>query len=79
MDVPIAQVLSLVPVPYLHAAFTALRYIYSSVQHAQESKQQLAVLAQQAAYLMHTLDVEYRAGRLKESTSTSATLGRLMR
>ncbi|KAF7982500.1 hypothetical protein HWV62_28092 [Athelia sp. TMB] len=78
MDVPIAQVLSLVPVPYLHAAFTALRYIYSSVQHAQESKQQLAVLAQQAAYLMHTLDVEYRAGRLKESTSTSATLGRLM-
>ena len=63
--------LSLVPVAYLAPAFAALRFIWSSVEQAQASKQQLRVLAQSIAQLLHTINGEYRAQRLLESgTST---------
>jgi hypothetical protein len=70
MDI-IHQCLSLVPVPYLAPAFSVLKHIWSSVQQAQASKQQLKVLTQSIAQLLRTIDEEYRAQRLlKSRTST---------
>jgi hypothetical protein len=63
MDI-IQQCSSLAPFPYLAPAFTVLKFIWSSVQQAQASKQQLEVLAQSIAQLLKTLDGEYRAQRL---------------
>jgi hypothetical protein len=63
MDI-IQQCSSLVPFPYLAPAFTVFKFIWSSVQQAQASKQQLEVLTQSIAQLLKTLDGEYRARRL---------------
>jgi hypothetical protein len=63
MDI-IQHCLSLAPVPYLAPAFTVFKFIWSSVQQAQASKQQLEVLTQSIAQLLKTLDGEYRARRL---------------
>jgi hypothetical protein len=63
MDI-IHQCLSLAPVPGLVPAFAALRFIYSSVQQAQASKEQLVALTQSIAQLLHTLDRGFHAGRL---------------
>src|ERR1700683_295751 len=73
MDI-IHQCLSLVPVPYLAPAFAALRFIWSSIEQAQTSKQQLKALAQSIAQLLQTLDGQYCARRLLEvQTSKSLT------
>jgi hypothetical protein len=63
MDI-IHQCLSLVPVPYLAYAFSALRLIWSSVQQAQASKRQLDILSELVAQLLKTLNGQYRARRL---------------
>lgn len=74
----IEQCLALVPaVPCLHTTFTALRYIWSSVQRVQGSKRQLQVLTLRIAQVLHTLDSEFRAGRLAESSALNATLADL--
>ena len=56
--------LSLAPLPYLSPAFSALRYIWSSIEQVQTSKQQLEALAQSIAQLLQMLDEEYKAKRL---------------
>ena len=64
--------LSLTPVPYLAPAFSALRFICSSIAQAKASKLQLEALAQSIAQFLKTLNGEYRAGRLAQGgTSTS--------
>lgn len=79
MDI-VYQCLTLAPVPYLAPAFAVLRFIWSSVQQAQASKQQLHALAQTVAQLLWTLNQEYSAGQLQEcKTSTPlADLGRFV-
>ena len=76
MDI-IHQCLSLAPVPYLDFAFSVFRFIWTSVEQAQASKQQLRALAQTIAQLLSTLDKEYRAGRLvqAETSTPVADLG----
>jgi hypothetical protein len=61
MDI-IQQCLSLSPVPYLHPAFSVFKFIWSSIQQAQASKQQLEALVQLITQLLMALDGEYRAG-----------------
>jgi hypothetical protein len=80
MDI-IHQCLSLAPVPYLDFAFSVFRFICTSVEQAQASKQQLHALAQTIAQPLSTLNKEYCAGRLVQAdTSTPvAELGRFMR
>ena len=63
MDV-IHLCLSLAPLPYLSPAFSALRYIWLSIEQVQTSKRQLEALAQSIAQLLQALDDEYRAQRL---------------
>ncbi|KIM77023.1 hypothetical protein PILCRDRAFT_825765 [Piloderma croceum F 1598] len=65
-------VLSRVPVPYLAHAFNVLRFILSSVEQVQASKQQLHALAQTAAQLLSTLNQEYHAGRLVHAETSAA-------
>jgi hypothetical protein len=77
MDI-IHQCLSLAPVPYLGPAFSAFKFIWSSVQQVQASKQQLETLAQSIAQLLQTLNGEYRAGRLLQA-GTSSPLTNLRR
>ena len=77
MDI-VQQCLSLVPVPYLAHTFNVLRFILSSVEQVQASKQQLHALAQTAAQLLSTLNQEYHAGRLVH-TETSAAVADLDR
>jgi hypothetical protein len=77
MDI-IYSCLSLAPVPYLAPAFSALRFIWLSVQQVQASQQQLEALAQSIAQLLHMLDEEFRAGRLLQSR-TSTPLADLCR
>jgi hypothetical protein len=50
--------------PYLAPAFSALRFICSSIAQAKASKLQLEALAQSIAQFLKTLDGEYRARRL---------------
>lgn len=71
MDI-IHHCLSLVPVPYLVPAFSALRFIWLSVEQAQASKQQLKALAETIANLLQTINGEYEAGRLVESKTSKA-------
>jgi len=80
MDI-IHQCLSLAPVPYLDFAFSVFEFIWTSVEQAQASKQQLHALAQTIAQLLSTLNKEYCAGRLVQAdTSTPvAELGRFVR
>ena len=75
----IATCLSLFPIPSLHAAFSALRIIWSYVQEAKGCERQLGLLARYVAELLYTLDGEYRAGRLEESTSPDEPLERLQK
>jgi hypothetical protein len=77
MDI-VDQCLSLTPVPHLVPAFAVLRFIWSSVQQAQASQQQLQTLAQTIAQLLWTLNREYSAGRLREG-QTSTPLADLRR
>ena len=79
MDI-VQQCLSLTPVPYLAPAWSILRFIYSSVEQAQASKQQLQALAQTIAQLLWTLNREYFSGQLLyENTSTTVDdLGRFV-
>lgn len=76
MDV-IQQVFSLAPVPYLAPAFSVLRFIYSSVQQVQDSKQQLIALTQAIAQLLGTIDAESKAGRMIESKQSATALKNL--
>src|SRR5882762_2265916 len=69
MDI-IHQCLSMVPVPYLTPAFAALRFIWSSVEQARASRQQLQALAQSIAQLLQTLHDQYRSGRLLEAKTS---------
>jgi len=79
MDI-IYQCLSLAPVPYLAPAFSVLRFIYSSVEQAQASKQQLQALSQTIAQLLWTLNKEYRSERLLYAKTSTAIddLGRFV-
>jgi hypothetical protein len=69
MDI-IHHCLSVVPVPYLAPAFAALRFIWSSVEQARASRQQLQALAQSIAQLLQTLHDQYCAGRLLEAKTS---------
>jgi hypothetical protein len=60
----VQQCLSLAPVPYLASAFSALRFIWLSIEQAKASKCQLEALAHSIAQLLKALDEGYRAGRL---------------
>ncbi|KAJ6470933.1 hypothetical protein C8R45DRAFT_1014930 [Mycena sanguinolenta] len=72
MSSPLQTVLDVIvgitPVPGLSAAFTLLRTIVSAIQQVSGSKQQLALLAQSAAQLLQTLNAEFSASRLMQST-----------
>jgi hypothetical protein len=72
MDI-IHHCLELTPVPFLAAAFSIFRYIWTSVQQVQASKQQLQCLASLIAELLQTLNNQYRTGRLTDG-GTSAQL-----
>jgi hypothetical protein len=63
MDI-IHQCLSLTPVPYLAPAFSALRFIWLSVEQVHASNRQLEALTQSIAQLLQTLNGEYCSGRL---------------
>jgi hypothetical protein len=69
MDI-IHQCLSLAPVPYLATAFSALRFIWLTIQQVQASNGQLEVLAETVAQLLQTLNEEYRAGRLLQDKTS---------
>ena len=69
MDV-IQHCLSLAPLPYLSPAFSALRFIYSSIQQAQASKWQLQALSESITQLLKTLDTEYRSQRLLQAATS---------
>ena len=69
MDI-IHHCLSMVPVPYLAPGFAALRFIWSSVEQAQASRQQLQALAQSIAQLLQTLHDQYCAGRLLQAKTS---------
>jgi hypothetical protein len=71
MDV-VQQCLNLVPLPYLSTVFSVLRFIWTSVQEVQASKEQLRVLATCIAQLLRTLDVQYRANKIVLSTTATA-------
>jgi hypothetical protein len=77
MDI-IHQCLSLAPVPYLGPAFSALRFIWSSIEQVTASKCQLEALAQSIAQLLKALDEGYRDGQLLENR-TSTPLADLRR
>ena len=62
----------------LAPAVSTYKLIVSAIRNAQTSGQQLSVLADCAFQLLQTLNAEYRAGRLVES-STSASLADLDR
>jgi hypothetical protein len=64
MSDAIQKCLSLTPVPHLEPAFSAFPSIWSIIQQAKASKEQLETLAQSIAELLFTLDNEYRAKRL---------------
>ena len=63
--------LSVTPVPYLSPAFSALRFIWSSIERAKASKCQLEVLAQSIAQLLKALDGEYRNRRLLQARTST--------
>jgi hypothetical protein len=67
--------LSLTPVPYLSPAFSAFRFICSSIAQAKASKLQLEALAQSIAQFLKTLDGEYRAGRLAQGGTSTSLVG----
>jgi hypothetical protein len=71
MDI-VQQCLALAPVPYLSTAFSLLKFIWTSVQQAQASKEQLRVLATCIAQLLRALDYEYRANKMVPSTTATA-------
>jgi hypothetical protein len=71
MDI-LHQCLSLAPVPYLAPAFSLLRFICSSVEQAQASKQQLRALSQTIAQLLWTLNGEYCSGQLLHAKTSKA-------
>jgi hypothetical protein len=71
MDI-VQQCLALAPVPYLSTAFSILRFIWSSVQQAQASKEQLRVLATCIAQLLRALDTQYRTNKIVPSTTATA-------
>jgi hypothetical protein len=77
MDI-IQQCFSLTPFPYLTPAFTVFKFIWSSAQQAQASKQQLEVLMQSIAQLLNTLNGEYCAQRLLQ-VRTSVLFNNLCR
>lgn len=68
MDI-ITHCLALAPVPGLAAAFSVLRYLATSIQQVQASKQQLLGLATAIAQLMTTLNGEFAAKRLLPENS----------
>ncbi|KAJ7758365.1 hypothetical protein B0H16DRAFT_1535954 [Mycena metata] len=61
-------VLGITPVPGLSAAFHILKLIVSAVQQASKTKGRLVVLTQSAAQLLETLNAEFTASRISEST-----------
>jgi hypothetical protein len=60
-------ILGITPVPGLYAAFNILKLIVYAVEQASKSKQRLAILAQCAAQLLKTINVEFSASRLVHS------------
>jgi len=64
------------PVPFLGAAFSIFRAIWSLVEQEQISKSQLTVLTECIAHLLVALDREYRERRLKQA-ETRTPLGNL--
>ena len=63
--------LSLTPVPCLAPAFSALRFIWSSIERAKASKSQLEALAQSIAQLLKALDGEYQTRRLLQARTST--------
>lgn len=72
LDTALDVILGLTPVPGLSAAFHVLKFIVSSVQQVNESKRQLETLAKAVAELLATLNAEFKASRLVESTCARA-------
>jgi len=64
--------LAIVPLPYLSRAFTRFRFIWTSVQQAQASQEQLKTLAYALAQLLRALDMQYREGKLLQNKTSEA-------
>ena len=69
MDI-VQQCLLIAPVPCLAIDFSALKFIWSSIQQVLVSKWQLEALAQLIAEILQTLNKEYRAGHLHEGQAS---------
>jgi hypothetical protein len=72
LETALDVILGITPVPGLSAAFHVLRFIISSVQQVSESRRQLEELAKAVAQLLATLNAQFRASRLVESTCARA-------
>ncbi|KAF8170487.1 kinase-like domain-containing protein [Mycena galopus ATCC 62051] len=60
--------LGIIPVPGLSAAFTVFKFILSTVQAVQASKEQLKTLAEALGQLLGTLDGEFKSSTLIEAS-----------
>lgn len=60
------MLLGITPVPGLSLAWNSLKFLVSAVDKARDSNYQLQVLTRCAAYLIQTLDAEFKAKRLTE-------------
>jgi hypothetical protein len=67
----VQTVVSIAPAPYLSTAFKLLGILHSSVQQAQTSKTQLAILVQVTAGLLKALNERCLAGKLTHSTPST--------
>ncbi|KAJ7466190.1 kinase-like domain-containing protein [Mycena galericulata] len=68
IEVAIDALLGITPVPGLSAAFTAFKYIVSTVKAVQDSKEQLSTLAKALGQLLATLDKEFKSSVLIEAS-----------
>ncbi|KAF8956482.1 kinase-like domain-containing protein [Flammula alnicola] len=66
--------LQLGPVPYLHLSFTIFKTIWAAVGEAEDSKEQLKVLAGSVAHLLYALDKQYREGKLNDDATLEALI-----
>jgi hypothetical protein len=71
--------LSVVPVPYLSVLFSQFRFINSTINGVQTSRQQLRILSACVSQLLITLNAEYSPGKRLLTPSTRATLEHLSR
>lgn len=71
----ISVCLSLAPVPGLHFAFTTLRWVITTTNQVQDSKEQIRNLTESLAQLMFTVNEQYKKGKLLETDTRRALEG----